>query len=105
MSKSRGVTKAGLARAVTQRSRVAAKDVKRVLESLAEVVLEELSPEGPGVVTLAGPVRAEVVPLPERSERAGRNPATGEAITIAARWARPRGRVRLRLLKPLRDVL
>ncbi|MYB22670.1 MAG: hypothetical protein F4066_07345 [Chloroflexi bacterium] len=51
------------------------------------------------------PARAEVLPLPERSERAGRNPATGEAITIAAHPARPRGKVRLRPLKPLRNVL
>ncbi|MXY85719.1 MAG: hypothetical protein F4Y95_04300 [Chloroflexi bacterium] len=105
MSKSRGMTKAELARAVTQHSNVAATDVDRVLESLTEVVLAQLSPEGPGVVTLAGLVRAEVAPLPERSERAGRNPATGEPITIAARPARSRGKVRLRPLKPLRDVL
>ncbi len=105
MSNTRAKTKAQLVRAVSQRGRVAVPDVERVLDALAEVVLAELSADGPGVVTIAGLVQAKVVPLAERAEHLGRNPATGEPITIAARPARARGRIRLRPLKRLRDVL
>ena len=105
MSNARAKTKAQLARAVSERSQVPLRDVERTLEAMVEVVLAELSADGPGEVTLAGLVRASVVPQAERSERAGRNPATGEPMTIAARPARARGKIRLRPLKRMRDVL
>lgn len=105
MSEARGMTKSELTRAVAQHSNVAVSDVGLVLDALADVALAELSTDGPGRVTLAGLVRAEVAPQPERTERRGRNPATGEPITIAARPARPRGKIKLRPLKRLRDVL
>ena len=105
MSEARAKTKAELARAVSQRSNVALKDAERVLEAFADVALAELSADGPGVVTLLGLVRADVAPQTGRAEHMGRNPATGEPMTIAARPARLRGKVRLRSLKRLRDVL
>ena len=55
-----------------------------MLGALAEVVLDELSASGPGAVTVAGLVKAEVRPEAARPERTGRNPGTGEPITIAA---------------------
>lgn len=105
MSETRARTKAELTREVSNRSRIAAKNVEAVLDAYSELVLEELAADGPGAVTIAGLVKAEVRPEPARSERAGRNPATGEPITIAARPARARGKLRLRPLKRLRDVV
>lgn len=105
MSETRARTKAELTREVSARSRIATKNVELVLEALSEQVLEELAADGPGAVTIAGLVKAEVRPEPARPDRAGRNPATGEPITSAARPARARGKLRLRPLKRLRDVL
>ncbi len=105
MSDARAKTKARLNRAVADRTQLEASEVERVLDALSEVVLEELSADGPGAVTVAGLVTAEVRPEAARPERAGRNPATGEPITIAARPARARGKLKLRPLKRLRDVL
>jgi len=53
--------------------------IARVLDSLATVVHEELANDGE--VTLPGLVKFTRT---ERAERQGRNPKTGEAITIPA---------------------
>ncbi|MXX46919.1 MAG: DNA-binding protein [Chloroflexi bacterium] len=105
MNEPRARTKTELTRAVAQRGGLAARDVDRMLEALAEVILEDLSPGGPGAVALAGLIKAEVATQPARAERMGRNPATGETIRIAARLANERGKIRLRALKRLRAVL
>lgn len=105
MTAARAKTKADLTREVALRANISARDVDRVIETLAEVVLDELSADGPGVITILGLIKAEVGPEAARPERAGRNPATGAPITIAARPARARGKLRLRPLKRLRDVL
>jgi nucleoid DNA-binding protein len=105
MTDARARTKAQLTSAVAQRANIEARDVNRVLEALAEVVLDDLSADGPGVVSFLGLVKAEVGPETARPARAGRHPATGAPITIAARPARERGKLKLRPLKRLRDVL
>ena len=105
MSNGRPLTKRELANVVASRTGATSRDVNDVLDALGEVVLEQLSPDGPGSVTIAGLVKVEVSPQAARAEGLGRNPGTGEAITIAARPARARGKVRLRALKRLRDVL
>ena len=92
-------------RAVAERTHLEPPEVERVLDALSEVVLKELSADGPDAVTVAGLVKAEVRPEAARPERAGRNPSTGEPITIAARPARARGKLKLRPLKRLRDAL
>ena len=98
-------TKAQIARAIEEKTNIVSGDVNRVLDALAEVVLEDLSVGGPGSVTVAGLIKVDIVAQTARPERAGRNPATGETITIAARPALERGKVRVRALKKLRDVL
>lgn len=105
MSNSQAKTKHQFARAVAERSGMSAADVQCVLDALAQVVLEELATDGPGAVTIAGLVKAEVLPRAARPERVGRNPATGDPVRIAAQPARTRGKIRLRPLKRLRDVL
>lgn len=98
-------TKAQMAKAIEERTNIRSKDVNEVLDALAEIVLDDLSPDGPGSVSVAGLVKVDIVAQTARPERQGRNPATGEAITIAARPAIDRGKVRVRALKRLRDVL
>lgn len=55
------------------------KDMGVALESLVETIIEEVSADGE--VNIAGFGKFSVS---ERAEREGRNPATGETITIAA---------------------
>lgn len=105
MSKARPRTNAEMVEAIAEQKNLSQEVVTKVLSGLADVVLADLSPRGPGRVTVAGLIKAEVVAVPARSERAGRNPATGEPITITARPANERGKIRLRPLKRLRDVL
>ncbi len=105
MSAERPKTKGQMASAIGERTGYANSVVTEVLDALADVVLEDLAPGGPGSATLAGLIKVDIVAQTARPERQGRNPATGEAITIAARPALDRGKVRLRALKRLRDVL
>lgn len=105
MNEARQKTKLEMANAIAERTKLTPGEVSRVLDALAEVSLAELSSRGPGAVSLAGLVKAEVAPVPARKPRTGRNPATGAPITIAARPANQRGKIRLRPLKRLRDVL
>lgn len=105
MADAKPKTKAQMAKAISDETGHPVQEVNDVLEVLAEIVLEDLSEGGPGSATLAGLVKVDVVAQTARPERQGRNPATGESITIAARPALDRGKVRVRALKRLRDVL
>ena len=105
MTNQKPKTKAQMAKAIEAKTDIRSSDVNEVLDALAEVVLEDLSTSGPGSATLAGLIKVDIVAQTARPERQGRNPATGETITIAARPAQDRGKVRVRALKRLRDVL
>ncbi len=105
MAGERPKTKAQIARALAEKTGFTNGEVSVVLDALSDLVIEDLSPGGPGSVTVAGLIKVDVVAQTARPERQGRNPATGEAITIAARPAVERGKVRVRALKRLRDVL
>ncbi len=105
MADAKPKTKAQMAKAIEAKTDIASRDVNEVLDALAEVVLEDLAADGPGSVTVAGLLKVDIVAQTARPEREGRNPATGETITIAARPALDRGKVRVRALKRLRDVL
>ena len=71
--------------AVADRADMSKADAKRVLEALDEIVLQELG--NAQKVRLGGLVQLTVRVKPATKKRAGRNPATGEAITIAAKPA------------------
>ena len=105
MAGERPKTKAQIARAIAEKTGHTNTDVSAILDALGDLVIEDLSVGGPGSVTVAGLIKVDIVPQTARPERQGRNPATGEAITIKARPAVERGKVRVRALKRLRDVL
>lgn len=73
------MNKVELIGAVTSKSEISKKDVEKVINAFTNVVADALV-DG-DKVQLVGFGTFEVV---ERAERQGRNPATGEAITIAA---------------------
>ena len=71
--------------AVADRAELTKADAKRVLDALDAVVLDELS--NAQKVRIGGLVQLTVRVKPAQKKRSGRNPATGEQITIAAKPA------------------
>jgi DNA-binding protein HU-beta len=79
------LTQTQLADEVAQRADASRADAKRVLAALEEVVLEQIS--AAEKVKIGSVVQLEVRVRPATKARPGRNPATGEEITIAAKPA------------------
>ena len=73
------MNKVELVGAVASKSEISKKDVEKVINAFTNIVADALV-DG-DKVQLVGFGTFEVV---ERAERLGRNPATGEAMTIAA---------------------
>jgi DNA-binding protein HU-beta len=79
------LTQVQLAAAVADRAQLSNADARRVLAALEDVVLDQLS--NAEKVRIAGIVQLTVRVKPATKKRTGRNPATGEEITIAAKPA------------------
>jgi DNA-binding protein HU-beta len=79
------LTQTQLATAVADRAELSKTDAKRALAALEEVVLEQLG--NAEKVRIGGMVQLAVRVKPAQKKRKGRNPATGEEITIAAKPA------------------
>jgi nucleoid DNA-binding protein len=79
------LTQTQLVGAVADRADVTKAEAKRVLDALDDVVLGELS--NAEKVKIGGLVQLTVRVKPATKSRKGRNPATGEEITIAAKPA------------------
>ena len=79
------LTQSQLIAAVADRADMSKADAKRALAALDEIVLEELG--NAQKVRLGGVVQLTVRVKPATKKRTGRNPATGEEITIAAKPA------------------
>lgn len=79
------LTQTQLAAAVADRAEITKAEAKRVLTALDEIILEELG--NAQKVRVGGLVQLTVRVKPAQKARKGRNPATGEEITIAAKPA------------------
>ena len=79
------LTQAQLATAVAARAELSNADAKRALAALEEIILERLSDAEK--VRIGGLVQLTVRVKPAQKKRKGRNPATGDEITIAAKPA------------------
>lgn len=79
------LTQTQLAGAVADRAEITRAEAKRVLDALEDVVLDEIA--NAEKVKIGGLVQLTVRVKPASKARAGRNPATGEEITIAAKPA------------------
>ena len=79
------LTQTQLASAVADRAEISRAEAKRVLGVLEEIVLEELG--NAQKVRIGGLVQLTVRVKPAQKARKGRNPATGDQITIAAKAA------------------
>ncbi|HWF51242.1 MAG TPA: HU family DNA-binding protein [Solirubrobacteraceae bacterium] len=79
------LTQTQLAAAVADRAEITKAEAKRVLAALDEIILEELG--NAQKVRVGGLVQLTVRVKPAQKARKGRNPATGDEITIAAKPA------------------
>jgi len=79
------LTQTQLADAVAERADISRAQAKNVLAALEEVVLEEIG--NAEKVKIGNLVQLTVRLKPATKARQGRNPATGEEITIAAKPA------------------
>jgi DNA-binding protein HU-beta len=79
------LTQAQLVSAVAERAELSKSDAQRALAALDEVVLEQLG--NAQKVRIGGLVQLAVRVKPAQKARKGRNPATGEEITTAAKPA------------------
>ena len=79
------LTQSEMINAVADRAEMSRADAKRALAALDEIVVEELG--NAQKVRIGGLVQLTVRVKPATKKRTGRNPATGEEITIAAKPA------------------
>jgi nucleoid DNA-binding protein len=79
------LTQSQLVAAVAERADLSKAEAKRALVALDEVVLDEIG--NAEKVKIGGIVQLAVRVRPATKARKGRNPATGEEITIAAKPA------------------
>ena len=79
------LTQSQLVTAVAERADLSKADAKRALEALDDIVLDELS--NAQKVRIGGLVQLNVRVKPSQKARKGRNPATGEEITIGPKPA------------------
>ena len=95
------LTQTQRAGAVADRAEITRAEAKRVLDALEEVVLDEIADAEK--VKIGGTVQLTVRVKPATKARKGRNPTTGEEITIAAKSASVD--VRARALTKAKDAL
>jgi DNA-binding protein HU-beta len=79
------LTQTQFADAVAERAGISRADAKRAIAALEEVVLDEIS--NAEKVKIGGLVQLTVRVKPATKARLGRNPATGEEITIGPKPA------------------
>ena len=79
------LTQTQLADEVAERAGATRADAKRILTALEEVVLDQIG--AAEKVKIGSVVQIEVRVRPATKARPGRNPATGEEITISAKPA------------------
>jgi DNA-binding protein HU-beta len=79
------LTQSQLAEAVAEKADLSKGDAKAALAALEEVILEQIGEAEK--VKIGGVVQLVVRLKPATKERLGRNPATGEEITIKAKPA------------------
>ena len=79
------------------------KQIASVFDELTNLIKRDLSKKGPGAVALPGLLKIKRVTKPATKARQGRNPATGEPMTIKAKPARTI--VRAQPLKNLKEMV
>jgi nucleoid DNA-binding protein len=88
---------------LAERTGLSRKDVASVCDAMSELIQNQVGKKGPGVLPLLGLMKVKRVVKPATPERQGRNPATGEPMTIKAKPARTV--VKVQPLKALKEMV
>jgi nucleoid DNA-binding protein len=99
--KEKGLTKSQMVSELATKAGLTKAQVNSVFNAMAEVIGGELHANRP--VTIPGLVKVTLARKAATASRPGRNPFTGEAITIKAKPARKV--VKVRALKALKDMV
>ena len=79
------------------------RQVREVFDALTAIMAADLGKKGPGEFNFNGLMKLRTVDKPATKSRKGRNPFTGEEITIKAKPASRR--VRVRALRTLNGMI
>ena len=96
------MTKMQVLTEIAEKTDLNRKQVNAVLDELETVIERHIKKRAVGEFTLPGLLKIKRVKRPATKKRKGRNPATGEEITISAKPASIR--VRVTPLKKLKDM-
>jgi len=97
-------TKTQIIAAIAESTGLSKKDVSAVFSNLGDMITSHMKRRGSGEFTIPDTgVKIRRVKKPARKARMGRNPATGEAMKIAAKPASTV--VRVSALKALKDTI
>lgn len=96
------LTKAQSIELLAEEMQLSKKEVVRLFTELNELMIGQLKKEGTFTIPGLG-LKVALIKKPKTKARKGRNPATGEEITIAAKPARKV--VKARVMKALKDAV
>ena len=83
--KPKAATKTEVYAALADKTGSTKKQVASVMDSLSDFIKSQISKKGPGLFVLAGLLKVKRHLKPKQAERQGRNPKTGEPMTIKAK--------------------
>jgi DNA-binding protein HU-beta len=99
----KALTKSAMFQELATATGLTKKQVTEVFDALTDLIKKQLGKKGPGILTLPGLLKLRRVATKAKPARQGKNPLTGEAITIKAK---PAGvSVRARALKNLKEMV
>jgi nucleoid DNA-binding protein len=85
MNKVKAATKSAMFQELSTRTGLGRKQVATVFDELSNYIKQEIGKKGPGIFTLPGLLKVKRVEKAATKARQGRNPQTGETITIKAK--------------------
>ena len=103
MAAAKRLTKAQVISDIAEGAELDKKSVSRVFDGLTELIKKQLGSRGPGEFVIPGLLKLKSVKKPATKDRPGKNPFTGEAITIKGKPASKK--VRATALKALKDLI
>jgi nucleoid DNA-binding protein len=101
--KAKPMTKSKVYDELATKTKLTRKQVSDVFDALLALMKQELGKKGPGVFSLPGMLKVRRKHVPPTKARPGRNPATGEPMTIKAKPAR--NVVKAQVLKSLKELV
>src|SRR5437763_1308367 len=102
-NKAKAATKSATYQKLADATGLSKKDVAGFFDALSNLIKSELSKKGPGVFAVPGLLKIKRVEKPATKARQGRNPQTGEPMTIKAKPKRTV--VRALALKGLKEIV